>query len=543
MSSDKDDAWIGELLAHRQVVPRWHPPDLATASGERDGQRKEKPKAAVPLKWVTLLQEQVDRGDAHALVELNEVEFILGRTPESKGSGGQMGKVRAAWTQAANLRLVPAPPTRVDGVIDIADDARARIRAIRESLRSKPDQALLWSELSRNHLILGSDQAADKAMQCAIQLASRSTYLRRSAARLYLHLRQPDRALALVRHSPGIQQDPRMLAAEVALSDSGGGKSNWGRTARDALSNGKYRPEVLSELAAALATVEMSHGKHKNARRLFSESMVSPTENSLAQAQWASERDSRIVIPPEAWQTPFSYEAQAMAARLKRDWDSVLDASERWLADEPYSMRPAGMGSFASFSVEQYRRSERLASAGLESNPDSRLLLNNRCVSRAYLGDLEGAFADLKSALRVRKAEDPVLIATLGLVAYRSGRPDLGSRCYSSAITGFAEAKNKLSLALAALYWIREEIVLGSADAGIQLEFIRKNLPRITGGKQEPELESMLEAVEAELVGRRPLIALRQAPAGDAHELDSLYLGFAKEAGDSIDSEMRRTLT
>jgi tetratricopeptide (TPR) repeat protein len=267
------------------------------------------------------------------------------------------------------------------------------------------------------------------------------------------------------------------------------------------IEDASYRPSYVSDLSAALATVEMSSGKHKIARQLFAKSMTAPSENALAQTQWASERDSKITIPAEAWRIPFPHEAQALAARIGGDWDTVLSASEKWLSDEPYSIRPAAVGSFASFTDDQVRRSERLASMGLGSNPESRILLNNRAVARAYLGDLPGSYADIKRALRLDKIEDPVLIATLGLLAYRSGRPDTGSRCYQHAIEIFISKKDKIAISLAILFWLREEIGVGSPDVGFYINYFEKNISRITGGKTEPELLSMLNSVKGQLLG------------------------------------------
>jgi hypothetical protein len=361
-------------------------------------------------------------------------------------------------------------------------------------------------------------------MQCALHLAGTNAYLKRSAARLYLHLEKPDRALSLVRSSAGTRLDPRLLATEIALSESGAGRSNWARAAAKVLSDANYRPRFVSDLSAALATVEMSHGKHKNARRLFASSLVAPSENSLAQAQWASERDKQITIPIEAWQTPFPHEARALAARVRCDWDAVLDASEHWLADEPYSMRPAAVGSFASFSIEQHHRSERLASAGIESNPDNAHLLNNRAVARAYLGDLNGTYSDLERAFRARKENDPVLIATLGLLAYRAGEPDVGARCYSTAVAAFIADHNKMSAALALLYWLREQIHIGAPTAATDLNFLKNNLLRITGGTPQPELTSMIASVEEQLAGTSQTLLFQDPVERSVLDLDYLLV-------------------
>ena len=97
-----------------------------------------------------------------------------------------------------------------------------------------------------------------------------------------------------------------MLAAEIAVSEVARKPSKAIDSASKLVFDPNYSISAISELAAALATVELENGKHKRAKLLFQRAMLEPSENSVAQAQWATQFDNRIIIPDHAWSVPFS---------------------------------------------------------------------------------------------------------------------------------------------------------------------------------------------------------------------------------------------
>jgi tetratricopeptide (TPR) repeat protein len=515
--------WIGALLSQRQVIPRWHSPQSALHAGERDSVKLTLKPHSLPKKWVPILSEQAVRNNAdpHAQVELEEMRFLSGE----KSSIGlldtpQLKRAQQLWQLAAG-NAGTRPPERPDINGDWYSQEKNNVAKLRQALKAYPNQALLWSELARAHIVLGDDKKATRAMSCAIQLAGKSAYLRRSAARMYLHLEEPLLALKVVREHPNFRNDPRMLSAEIAISSRTNQPLRYAKQGLALLESPNTRPTYLSELAAALGTVELEHGKHKRSRILFARSMISPSENALAQIQWATERDSQISIPTEAWLVPRSYEAHALAARLKNDWDSVLDATERWLNEEPFATRPAMLGSFASFSVDQNHRAEKLVSQALQSNPNSSSLHNNRAVARAYIGDLDGALLDAQSAIDCEADQMPYSVATVGLIAYRLGDYELGAKAYGAALAKFVKLKNAPSTLLASLYWLRELARIGDLTVEENLIFIKKNLSRFAGVRPEPEIQSMLELVEADVAQKD--LAMRPKDEIVAYDLRKLF--------------------
>ena len=51
----------------------------------------------------------------------------------------------------------------------------------------------------------------------------------------------------------------------------------------------------VSELISELATLDLQSGRDKRSRQLFVRALVDPTENSLAQAEWALQKDPRVI--------------------------------------------------------------------------------------------------------------------------------------------------------------------------------------------------------------------------------------------------------
>lgn len=508
MSKDTKGSWPKRLLDKRQVIPRWRSPADAAHAGEQAGYLHSAHPRSLPRRWEVLLAPDLDHEDAHEAVERAEFAYLLRGDDHGAMQDARTEGVRRLWQDAAGIAIQPSAP------LELGDNWRQHdqqtVRSLRASLKVHPGQPLLWAELSRAYVMLGEDERAAKSMDCALQLAGSNTYITRSAARLFMHVDAMDKALAIVRRHPNVRRDPRLLCAEVALSSVMGMSSLHAKLAAHVLKDSKYRPAHTTDLAAALATVELENGKHRQARQLFEQSFNGLSENALAQAQWASERDSKIVIPLEAWRTPASHEAIALASRARKDWDEVLTATEHWLADERFAIRPAMVGSFALFTDEQCVRSERLATACLQTNPGHIGLLNNRAVARAYLGRLEDALEDIQGAVQLGGKDDPYLIATLGLVAYRSGHVALGAQCYGTATAQFVKQKDRPTLALAILFWIRELARSGSPHAAEDFQYIKRHLRPILQGRREPDIESMLELIERELASP-PMFSLSAA--------------------------------
>ena len=501
MKSNKSSS-LDSIVRNRTVIPRWKSPrEAIETSNSQEGEVLSRKTLGNP--WIEHLTATFNQfPSAHTAHELYETASLYGRA-------GGLAPLVLNLTKPLREALVRPDamkqqfggatvhaPFSLDDSVDVHEAvARSEIHRIRNLLTDNSDRPFCWSELARHYLVVAEHKKAIKCMQVALKLAKRNRYLCRAATRLYMHVQDPERALSLLRSEPTITSDPWLLAAEIATSTASSKKSRFLDVAMRFITSSPFNENQLSELAAAVGTVELIDGATKRAKFLFDKSLIAPTENSLAQAQWAVERESKIVIPASAWKTPASYEAKALAFRRARNWKNALQACAAWLAEEPFSSRPAMMGSYLAFRPEYQRMMEQFASAGLRRDPDNFPLLNNRAVARAYLGRTEEAYADVKTALQHASARnDAHLMATLGLIAFRSGMPELGREYYGLSIAWFSQSREYTSVASAILYLSREEVRIAPTAVPIAID-LAKRIAKSPVATRQPELIGMTELV------------------------------------------------
>lgn len=502
--SRRRETSLADLLRERQVIPRWKSPAQAASDNERTVVILAPRAKTQPPDWIKRLKAQLAVNPSlQTANELQETAFALGIPHEDYGKQSPTSAVRAAGVECLAKQLdwtVRSGEDAETGSFDKRALIAPQIGALRRRLSEHPGQALLWSELARHYLTMGSDLKARRAMECALRISGTTNrYLARSAARMFVHLDDQDRALSLLRSHKNIKRDPWLISAEIAVSGVSGKSSNLVKLGQSLVASRDASHLDTSELASAIGTIEHINGKRRSAENYFRTSLIDPTENALAQAQWAQDHQTKVNIPDSAWTLPGSFEAQAMAARSSRKWEDMLRSAGSWLRDEPFSLRPAAVGSSVSITREHNIIGERFASAGLMSAPKNSLLLNNRAVSRAYLGKLTGAFEDITIALsEVNARHDPHLLATIGLLAYRSGHHAFGAECYLACVSWFAKQKDRASVTLGALYWLREEVRIGSPIATEVLDIVRKQciFPEVA---RAPETIALLEVVELEI--------------------------------------------
>ena len=487
-----------ETLAFRQVIPRWRSPADSTAEVAQyqvDGPTRPSTRAE---HWFAKVAERyVEHPDSDTATDLVEVAFVLGREPAHPSVVG------LARSLSATTVLDQGRTGSKQAAVPSEEELRTKIQQLRDQVRRFPKQPLAWSELSRAYISLGHTQKASQAMVCALGSAPRNHYLLRSASRLFTLLDEPDRALTLLRRHGGLGQNPHLLSAELAIASSAQLPLRHERLAEQMLADKKYSPRHLAELAAAVGTIEHQHGKHKRAKARFMQSLKSPTENSLAQAYWISKQDSKIVIPEQAWNVPRPHEANAFAFRERQDWQGVARECAAWLRDQPFDASPALMGSYCGVLPSLETDAEAIATAGLVAHPHHSGLLNNRAVSRLYIGDLDGARIDIEKAT-FESSSDAHLLATMGLLAFRSGELELGRELYLKSILWFKDCGEKASVLLSTLHWLREEVRLGSIGVHEVLDGLRAQVEAMQRTRRGPDIALIyrLILIEAEAMHR-----------------------------------------
>jgi hypothetical protein len=251
------------------------------------------------------------------------------------------------------------------------------------------------------------------------------------------------------------------LAAEIAIAQISDTPSKFAKIGSQLARSDNLPPKQISELASAVATLEVSAGGGRRARQLFELSLKAPTENSVAQAEWASRVLKAIYFERKLLNTPRSFEAMSGEYCQKGLWKDALAAAWNWLDDQPFSHKPAVQGSYvAGVGLEQYDESIRIALEGRISNPREWLLLNNLTFSYASKNDVKNAektFADLAKPGETEKQKYGVWLATNGLLTFRRGFPEQGRILYTKAIEVLQGEDLKRPRAIAAAFLAREE--------------------------------------------------------------------------------------
>lgn len=343
-----------------------------------------------------------------------------------------------------------------------ADHGRAIVRALKSSVRLDPRAALHWIELARVYASLGQRNKAADAMRIALALAPENRVVLRSAARLNLHLDDPERGHDLLLHASNSRSDPWLVAAEVAMAPLAGRQPQLVKIGRRLLESRRFTDRAVSELASALATEEMSAGKAKRARRLFAASLDDATENAVAQATWAHRHGGAVAVTADVLAgVEGSYEARAYVTAESGDSKAAIENAWRWSRAEPFASNPPTFGSHEAALARDYEQAVRFAEFGLLANSDDFLLRNNLVFALASAGRVAEAteqFARIeKAALQPEQAS--IVRATEGLLAFRQGNVSQGRTLYRKVM---AEAPDPALRAVASLMLIREELLAHS---------------------------------------------------------------------------------
>ena len=340
---------------------------------------------------------------------------------------------------------------------------KVRIRHMRAILRREPHNAIRWADLALAHVNLAQMDQARRAMKVALNLTPTNRYVVRAAIRLYILLDEPERARHVL-SDRSLLRDPWLHASELAVSEILQLPARDLRMARRAIDDNKFAPWHLSELAGELATIELRSGtasSARTARRLITKAMVRPTENTLAQIEWAAATHGFDIPAERSDDPPLLFEAKARAHEQAGEFEEALAQGREWQVDQPFDPEPALFSSYiASMALERYDIAIEVARRGLLANPDNVILRNNLIFSLASSGSLEAAKSELeKLGSGDGASEQATLMATRGLVSFRIGDIDRGRSLYRTAVEMLDRDKDDDRAALASLFWAREEIL------------------------------------------------------------------------------------
>ena len=343
----------------------------------------------------------------------------------------------------------------------------ARISKYKKQCIDFPRDALSYVELSWLYLILGQIEQANKNMSVALNLGGQNRYVLRSAIRLFVHFGEFDMAQYYLRKYKFLKFDPQILSAEIALATLRNRNSPFLKFGQGLIDLNKFSAYGLTELSAALGTVELIDGSLKSSKKYFETALLDPNDNSLAQVEWATNEASLFNFDLTDFKSvAHNYEAFTIDSYYRNDWKGALQGAEKWFIDSPFSTRPIRLASFVALTyLDKPELAISFCKAGLSTHPFNPSLINDLSYALGLLNRIEEASKYLNQ-INIKDVTDSVvknvLIATKGLIEFRKGNDELGRTFYLKSIENL-KSLNKDDLSkIATLNYIREELLFNS---------------------------------------------------------------------------------
>lgn len=466
----------------RRVIPRWRTFNKTLSLGELDP--VENNYVHFRISYDFLAQKISDwrkyRTVAHATDLVGSASLIIGKTEDVNIIAAARFLLRddisvSPWSREIARRILKRPDTN-ESISNVEEVDKkilySHVSHFRQLLKVEPKDPITWVELSRTYACLGLREQAQQSMTVAVQLAMNNRFVLRSASRLWIYLDDTERAHHILLKSDKTPYDPWLLSAEIAIGSINGRTPRFIRPARRMLMKEEFVNEHISELASALATLEFLDGSMNKAKKLFRKSLIQPTENSIAQAGWASRRKhGSIDFDHRYLQIPNTFEAISRICYHNSLWEDAIQQCIEWQFDQPFSSRPYGYGSYISaVALEDYSKSKKFAEQGLFTNPSNFTLMNNLTYSLIKNNDMEKAWKNILAMQRLRSLSDKdklVLQATRGLWEFRNGNVENGRKSYTDALSMARKIKDKRLLASASVFYALEEISQEESDQSV----------------------------------------------------------------------------
>jgi len=469
---------------NRQVIPRWLDYRNASALDLLSATQPHRPLPITLSANPEVLEDWETAPSVITAADLVAESLILGHHHGTQPE------------EAAHFILKNAPPTSLlirdlaatflhkdDSVVsfvqrpDYVNNSRKCIALLKRSLRSSPINPVAWSDLSLLHAMLGNSEKARRSMICALSLGSGNRFVLRNAARCFLHLGDPDRALHILRRSDLCRRDPWITAAEVAVSEGLERHSNCIKSARSLVHDNNNSPFSRSELAAALSTVEAKSGSRKKVAHLVQQVLMDPSENALAQIEWLASKG--YAEEPPATSQVASFEAQARHFQRAKLFQQSLDAAEKWGDFQPFSSGPLLLSTFiASVCLNDDARAVVIANRAVPARRRHPLVLNNLAFAQARQDNVVEAVKALQmiDMSVLGDAQTLTVAATNGLTLFRLGRAAEGRELYRKAVIGFDRLSLPRSAAMATFFWAFEEKRLATPESAALVADAKKRV-------------------------------------------------------------------
>lgn len=481
----------------RRLVPRWRSLAATLASLElAQPHKKSASTLAAPTDADYLAR--LERWQLHpslvTAAELLEASIVAGREKDAVNAARRLIQIDKSATPLihAQAAAVLSRQGHADEVPSV-DQQRLTAQSPRQFTHLYPRDPMAWVELALHQVSANHIEAAQRSMRRAIALSPGNRHVLRSAARLYLHAGEPDRAHDILVRNPATKEDPWLIAAEIALAEVAERDPRFVKLGSRMLEDRAVAPRQLTELAGSIATEDYLNGNRRKARRNFEISMRDPTGSALAQGEWATiQTGSELVSAARLCTTLEAAEATAFHLHRVADFTRIPATCWEWAASDTFSIRPFEFGASTAGLLDEHETAMKLAAAGLKIRPAASSLLNAMAFSLASTGRVsEAADHLMRIRLHERDTSRYVTAANWGLVAFRAGDVPTGREMYRVAVEGFGKLNRADLSARAQIYLAREAILAKLGDAEALLNAAKKAAKAVTDAENDHILRTI----------------------------------------------------
>jgi tetratricopeptide (TPR) repeat protein len=366
---------------------------------------------------------------------------------------------------AAKLLRPAEIAIQIDDTSSISTITRHEIREVKQALIAEPKNPIAWMELGRLYALEGQVKKGEKAIDNALYLDKDNRFIVRSASRFYHHFKDdPERSLHVIKNAEFAKKDPWLISADIAFSQVMNRFSRVTKIGESYVTDNSKDIFSITELASALGTSEFKNGHTKQAKKYFRQSLLNPTDNSLAQVGWMAENLNGFDVDTLKYELPLAFEAKTIYYYEAGNFPESYDQALQWYKDEPFSVRPIKAASYIlGFYYKKYNMSVELTRKGLQMDPTDVVLANNLVYYLVQNGQIEEAVILFEKSIRnviqhpenYTTSEQMYCNATAGLILFKQNQIELGKLYYTKAIEISKKTKMWYLTALATVNYVR----------------------------------------------------------------------------------------
>jgi tetratricopeptide (TPR) repeat protein len=331
------------------------------------------------------------------------------------------------------------------------------ITRLRTIVARFPNDYMTWCDLGFYYTVLGMTKKAERCMAISWHLCNGHPYIARSYARFCVHNDEPEKALWLLKKSGGLNKDPLITSASIAIGyafDLGGIDISKARRLLDGYTGIKA---FSSELAASIGTLEFNNGKKKKAKDYFKAALIEPSENTLSQYKWLCHKTG-FSVNGDSNDNALTLEGNVHQLYVQGDFEECRARLLELFSFQPISDGPiADAGYMSLVGLNDPDFVIQLSENRVPKTHMSFGELNNLTVAKLMKNDLESAEVCMRLLAKKIDPEKPdsrgIYLATSGFIMFKLGNVDSGKALYQKAIKFFESKKAYRAVALAEHYY------------------------------------------------------------------------------------------